>query len=159
MQMFSRIYLGYSIIKDRFITKLLNLNLFYDEGALSSNSSTSMITLALFIGRDFVHIVGCFFGMKFIYTRKWALIQPFVNWQTIYFFKSVNFNTFLSSSFRQNQMHLFWAACKYFFSFQVFVKIRVPSVIPFMWFMWLLWSDVFCICGIIGYNIVNKCIK
>ena len=39
MQMFSRIYLGYSIIKDRFITKLLNLNLFYNEGALSSNRS------------------------------------------------------------------------------------------------------------------------
>ena len=112
-----------------------------------------MITVALFIGRDFVHIVGCFFGMKFIYTRKWALIQPFVNWQTIYFFKSVNFNTFLSSSFRQNQMHLFWAACKYFFSFQVFVKIRVPSVIPFMCFVWLLWSDAFCTCGIINFCI------
>ena len=26
-------------------------------------------------------------------------------------------------------------------------------------FMWLLWSDVFCICGIIKYSIVNKCIK
>ena len=26
-------------------------------------------------------------------------------------------------------------------------------------FMWLLWSDVFCICGITEYNIVNKCVK
>ena len=134
--------------------------MFYDEEALSSNRS-NMYDYRCTVHRRRFHPYNrvLFWHEKFIYTRKGALIQPFVNWQTIYFFKSVNFNTFLSPSFRQNQMHLFWAACKYFFSFQVFVKIRVPSVIPLMWFMWLLWSDVFCICGIIGYNIVNKCIK
>ena len=48
--------------------------------------------------------------MKFIYTRKYALIDPFINWLPIYFFKIFNCNTFSIAYTSFRKMHLFWAA-------------------------------------------------
>ena len=79
MQMFSRIYLGYSIIKDRFITKLLNLNLFYDEGALSSNRST------MYDNRCTVH------------RKRFRPYSRVLFWYEIYIYKKVG----IDSTFRE----------------------------------------------------------
>lgn len=86
MQMFSRIYLGYSIIKDRFITKLLNLNLFYDEGALSSNRST------MYDNRCTVH------------RKRFRPYSRVLFWYEIYIYKKVG----IDSTFRELADNLFF---------------------------------------------------
>ena len=86
MQMFSRIYLGYSIIKDRFITKLLNLNLFYDEGALGSNRSN------MYDNRCAVH------------RKRFHRYNRVLFWHEIYVHKKVG----IDSTFRELADNLFF---------------------------------------------------
>ena len=99
-QMFSSTYLGYSIMR-QYMIKLLNLDLFCDEEALVFDKSTVLELHCILHGKTFHPDNRVLFCMKFIYTRKYALIDPFVNWQPIYFFKFFICNTsfyFLVSS-------------------------------------------------------------
>ena len=103
MQMFSRIYLGYSIIKDRFITKLLNLNLFYDEGALGSNRSNMYDNRCAVHRKRFHPYNRVLFWHEIYVHKKVGIDSTFRELADNFFFKkSVNFHTLLSPSFRQN---------------------------------------------------------
>ena len=45
------------------------------------------------------------------------------------------------------------------FKISWYISQNTAQKLNLLWFMWLLWSGVLCICGIIENNIVNKFIK
>ena len=93
-QMFSRTYLGYSIMRDQCMIKPSNLDLFCNDGAFAFDKSNVWEFHCTLHGKKFCAYDWVLFCMKFAYTGKYALIDPFVNWQPIYFFKFFNCYTF-----------------------------------------------------------------
>ena len=93
-QMISRTYTGYSIMRDRYMIKLLNLDLLCDEAALVLNKINVYEYCCTQLGKKLHPYNWVLFLHENIYTRKYALIDHFVNWQPIYFFKFFNGNIF-----------------------------------------------------------------
>ena len=129
-QMFSRNYLHHSIMRYQYMTKLLSIDLLYDQWALVLIRVTCRNSVALCMGKNFIHIIGCFFPWNLYYTRKYALTDPSVNWQPIYFFKFFNCNTF-STFFIP--LGIFALLNKHFFTLQweLFWKIRLLQFLIF----------------------------
>ena len=101
-------------MRDQYTTKLLNHDLFYDETILTLTCRNSVRPC---MWRDSLRYSGTLLA--------WNLyMEESIHWLTLsgigsrfIFSNSLILILVLSPSFRQDLMHLFWAACKRFFRF------------------------------------------
>ena len=84
-----------------------------------------------------------------IYTRRWLSIKNQRGKES-------------SKLLLQSSQTIIWWINIYYLLKSVLIKqelLQQTCFLPGSWFIWLLWLDVFYICGIIKYNIINKCNK